>query len=69
MPPKGVKRKAAGDSNGSPPLLPPDRSTWPGWVELESEPALFNILLQDMGVRGIAIREIQDLDTFMYTLP
>jgi ubiquitin carboxyl-terminal hydrolase L5 len=74
MPPKGVKRKAAGDANGNgtptPPLMPPDRDNWPGWVEFESEPALFNILLKDMGVRGVAIREVTSLDDdFMYTLP
>lgn len=71
MAPKGIKRKAAGDSNGTAaPLLPPDRNNWPGWVEVESEPALFNILLKDMGVRGIAIREVPSLDpSFMHTLP
>lgn len=70
MPPKGVKRKAAGDTTGAATPLPPDRKNWPGWVEMESEPELFNMLLKDMGVRGVAIREVPSLDdTFMYTLP
>lgn len=43
MPPKkGTKRKAARDSNselnGDVDLAAPDRNTWPGWVEMESEP-------------------------------
>lgn len=47
MPPKrGQKRKVTPKNGGyatnraseDAPLVPPDRSTWPGWVEMESEP-------------------------------
>nr|POE99330.1 hypothetical protein CFP56_52723 [Quercus suber] len=36
---RGIKRKAPatnGDTAGTP--SPPDRDTWQGWVEMESEP-------------------------------
>ncbi|EME77842.1 uncharacterized protein MYCFIDRAFT_33165 [Pseudocercospora fijiensis CIRAD86] len=67
MPPKrGQKRKASAASNGPsvnghPPLAPPDRDTWPGWVEMESEPAFFNIMLKEMGVRGVQVQDVLDL--------
>ncbi|KAI7215711.1 hypothetical protein KC333_g5286 [Hortaea werneckii] len=71
MPPKkGTKRKAKAVSgnhtaNGDAPLAPPDRSTWPGWVEMESEPAFFNVMLREMGVQGIKVQEIYELDENM----
>ncbi|KAI7151198.1 hypothetical protein D0869_01320 [Hortaea werneckii] len=71
MPPKkGKKRKAKAVSgnhaaNGDASLAPPDRSTWPGWVEMESEPAFFNVMLREMGVQGIKVQEIYELDENM----
>ncbi|RMY75471.1 hypothetical protein D0863_02559 [Hortaea werneckii] len=71
MPPKkGAKRKAksiSGSSaaNGDALLAPPDRSTWPGWVEMESEPAFFNVMLREMGVQGVKVQEIYELDEDM----
>ena len=41
---KGAKRKATAQTDdseatdGDVSLSPPDRATWPGWVEMESEP-------------------------------
>ncbi len=32
-----------------------------GWLELESDPGLFSLLLEDMGVRGVQVEEIYDL--------
>lgn len=64
MPPK--KRKAPGKpnttNNGNNALTPPDRNTWPGWVEMESEPAFFNVMLKDMGVHGVKTSEVWSLD-------
>ncbi|KAI7707327.1 hypothetical protein KC353_g11700 [Hortaea werneckii] len=71
MPPKkGTKRKAKAVSgnhaaNGDASLAPPDRSTWPGWVEMESEPAFFNVMLREMGVQGVKVQEIYELDENM----
>lgn len=63
MPPKAAKRalKTPTD-NGDNGLVPPDKATWPGWVEMESEPAFFNVMLRDMGVRGVKINEVYCLD-------
>ncbi|KAK6443600.1 hypothetical protein LTR95_000427 [Oleoguttula sp. CCFEE 5521] len=75
MPPKSKKRKdppvssAIANGTASTPS-PPDRTTWPGWVELESEPAFFNVMLRDMGVSGVKIHEVMSLDDEMLaTLP
>lgn len=63
MPPKSRKRKApANNDNDNDGLTPPDRNTWPGWVEMESEPAFFNVMLKDMGVHGVKINEVWSLD-------
>lgn len=67
MPPKSKKRKTPAKSNattvnGDDALTPPDRNTWPGWVEMESEPAFFNAMLKDMGVHGVKTSEVWSLD-------
>ncbi|GAB7363355.1 hypothetical protein MBLNU230_g3635t1 [Neophaeotheca triangularis] len=46
----------------------PDRATWPGWVELESDPAFFNIMLKEMGVQGVTISEVISLDEVMLAM-
>lgn len=57
-------------------LVPPDRSTWPGWVEMESEPVhrkahhnqrLELTLLQaffNVMLREMGVREVKVLDVF-----
>jgi ubiquitin carboxyl-terminal hydrolase L5 len=67
MPPKSKKRKAPAKPNGTTnngdnALTPPDRNTWPGWVEMESEPAFFNTMLKDMGVHGVKTSEVWSLE-------
>ena len=32
-----------------------------GWLELESDPGLFTLLLEDFGVKGVQLEEIYDL--------
>lgn len=32
-----------------------------GWLELESDPGLFNLLLEDFGVKSVQVEEIYDL--------
>jgi len=74
MPPKrGQKRKATTRNNATPDdnaahLSPPDRANWPGWVEMESEPAFFNVMLKDMGVRGVKVQEVYGLEDDMLAI-
>ena len=32
------------------------------WLELESDPGLFTLLLEDLGVTGVQVEEIYDLE-------
>lgn len=32
-----------------------------GWLELESDPGLFTLLLEDFGVKNVQVEEIYDL--------
>lgn len=48
------------------PHLPDDsKAQWQGWAEIESDPAFFNVMLREMGVRGVSVREIFSLDSEM----
>ncbi|KAF4971981.1 hypothetical protein FZEAL_9699 [Fusarium zealandicum] len=44
------------------PLSLEDVQDWEGWVELESEPAFFNIILRDLGVQNVKAQEIFTID-------
>lgn len=70
--------------NGDLVLHPPDRETWTGWVEMESEPvcllsftsavptnstqAFFNVMLKEMGVRGAKVQEVLSIDEDMLAM-
>ncbi|KAF2813741.1 ubiquitin carboxyl-terminal hydrolase [Mytilinidion resinicola] len=41
---------------------PVDKMTWQGWVEIESEPANFNLMLKEYGVKGVRVKEVWSLD-------
>ncbi|UKZ87454.1 uncharacterized protein TrAFT101_003252 [Trichoderma asperellum] len=52
------------------PLTPADIEEWEGWVELESEPAFFNTILQDLGVKDVKVQELFSIDqSWIDTLP
>ncbi|EAS36783.2 ubiquitin carboxyl-terminal hydrolase, family 1 protein [Coccidioides immitis RS] len=38
---------------------------WHGFCEIESEPALFNVMLRDWGVKGVKVQEVVSLDNDM----
>jgi ubiquitin carboxyl-terminal hydrolase L5 len=44
------------------PLSLKDVEEWEGWIELESEPAFFNIILRDLGVCNVKAQEIFTID-------
>ncbi|TVY43866.1 Ubiquitin carboxyl-terminal hydrolase isozyme L5 [Lachnellula occidentalis] len=47
------------------PLTDEERRNWTGWVELESDPALFNFILRENGVEDARVQEVLSLDTEM----
>ncbi|PGH16085.1 hypothetical protein AJ80_05300 [Polytolypa hystricis UAMH7299] len=47
------------------PLTEADKSRWNGFCEIESEPALFNVMLRDFGVKGVKVQEVVSLDEEM----
>ncbi|OAR00631.1 hypothetical protein LLEC1_02006 [Akanthomyces lecanii] len=44
------------------PLTSDDIGEWDGWIELESEPAFFNMILKDLGVKDVKVQELFTLD-------
>ncbi|PTB62444.1 cysteine proteinase [Trichoderma citrinoviride] len=44
------------------PLTAADVEEWDGWVELESEPAFFNTILHDLGVKDVKVQELFSID-------
>ncbi|KAI9788708.1 MAG: hypothetical protein M1835_002140 [Candelina submexicana] len=45
-----------------------DRKNWKGFCEIESEPAFFNVMLHEFGVRGIKVQEVFGLDAELLAL-
>ncbi|MCJ1477144.1 hypothetical protein MMC13_005815 [Lambiella insularis] len=39
-----------------------DKNNWKGWSEIESDPAFFNVMLKQLGVKGLRVREVVSLD-------
>ncbi|KAF4632787.1 hypothetical protein G7Y89_g5327 [Cudoniella acicularis] len=42
-----------------------ERLDWRGWVELESDPAFFNFILREYGLKGVKVEEVLGLDDDM----
>ncbi|ROT42734.1 cysteine proteinase [Sodiomyces alkalinus F11] len=52
------------------PVTTNDIREWTGWCELESEPAFFNVILRDYGVKDVKIQEVFSIDDdFLRLLP
>ncbi|KAI4719250.1 cysteine proteinase [Aureobasidium sp. EXF-10727] len=65
MPPKKKRRtNESSTPQTSPPPEPttPNLESWPGWCEIESEPAFFNTILKDMGVCHLRVHEVFGID-------
>ena len=39
-----------------------DSKAWPGWAELENDPEIFTIILQEWGVRDLTVSEIMPIE-------
>ncbi|KAL4894350.1 ubiquitin carboxyl-terminal hydrolase [Aspergillus ambiguus] len=50
------------------PATTQEREQWNGFCELESEPALFNVMLREFGVKGVKVQEVVSLDDEMLAL-
>ncbi|KAG9192022.1 ubiquitin carboxyl-terminal hydrolase L5 [Alternaria panax] len=49
----------------SPPDMPAnafDKEAWQGFCDIESEPACFSVILREMGVRDVTVREVFSMD-------
>lgn len=47
------------------PATAKEKETWNGFCELESEPALFNVMLREFGVKGVKVQEVVSLEEEM----
>jgi ubiquitin carboxyl-terminal hydrolase L5 len=44
------------------PVRPEELQEWEGWIELESDPSFFNVILRDLGVKDVKIQELFSVD-------
>ncbi|KAL2880878.1 hypothetical protein SGCOL_003905 [Colletotrichum sp. CLE4] len=52
------------------PLNKDELKEWEGWCEVESEPAFFNAMLREMGVKDVKVQEVFTVDEdYVATLP
>ncbi|KAI4126180.1 MAG: hypothetical protein LQ338_003879 [Usnochroma carphineum] len=49
----------------SAPATAEDRLRWKGFCEIESDPAFFNVMLRDFGVKDVRVQEVVSLDQDM----
>ncbi|EFR02774.1 ubiquitin carboxyl-terminal hydrolase [Nannizzia gypsea CBS 118893] len=47
------------------PLTSQEKDSWNGFCEIENEPAIFNAMLEDFGVKGVKVQEVVSLDEEM----
>ncbi|KAF3893539.1 Ubiquitin carboxyl-terminal hydrolase [Trichophyton interdigitale] len=58
-------QKKSTAEDGLTPLTSEERDSWNGFCEIENEPALFNAILKDIGVKGVKVQEVVSLDEEM----
>ncbi|KAF2000309.1 cysteine proteinase, partial [Amniculicola lignicola CBS 123094] len=47
-----------------------DKEAWQGFCEIESDPGFFSVMVREMGVEGVSLREVYSLDpTCLDTVP
>ncbi|KAK8256820.1 ubiquitin carboxyl-terminal hydrolase [Phyllosticta capitalensis] len=55
-------------TDASVPTTREDRRKWQGFCEIENDPAFFNTMLQDFGVRGVKVQEVFGLDEALLSM-
>ncbi|KAH0441888.1 ubiquitin carboxyl-terminal hydrolase, family 1 [Colletotrichum camelliae] len=52
------------------PISKDELQEWEGWCEVESEPAFFNAIIQEMGVKDVRVQEVFSVDEdYVATMP
>ncbi|KAK1971793.1 ubiquitin carboxyl-terminal hydrolase, family 1 [Colletotrichum sublineola] len=52
------------------PITKDELQEWEGWCEVESEPAFFNAMLRELGVKDVKVQEVFSVDeNYVATLP
>ncbi|KAK2003046.1 ubiquitin carboxyl-terminal hydrolase, family 1 [Colletotrichum falcatum] len=52
------------------PITKDELQEWEGWCEVESEPAFFNAMLRELGVKNVKVQEVFSVDeNYVATLP
>jgi len=53
-----------------PAITAEEKRSWKGWCEIDSEPAIFNVMLNDFGIQGVKVQEVLSLEPeFLEILP
>jgi ubiquitin carboxyl-terminal hydrolase L5 len=53
-----------------PAITAEEKRSWKGWCEIDSEPAIFNVMLKDFGIEGVKVQEVLSLEPeFLEILP
>ncbi|KAI5198501.1 cysteine proteinase [Aureobasidium subglaciale] len=55
-------------SSSPPEPTTPNLNSWPGWCEIESEPAFFTTILKDIGVRSLKVQEVFGVDDTAFAI-
>lgn len=64
-PPTSPPRNGESSESSEPPEQPTtklDKETWQGFCDIESEPAYFSVILREMGVQNVTVREVFAMD-------
>ncbi|KAJ5288479.1 hypothetical protein N7478_001509 [Penicillium angulare] len=70
MPPRSKRRRLTDPTEDHSheicqPATQSQKGSWNGFCEIESEPALFNVMLREFGVKGAKVQEVISLDEEM----
>ncbi|KAF1956714.1 cysteine proteinase [Byssothecium circinans] len=61
-PPKTLVQQNEDDTDPDEATVTISKETWQGYCEIECEPAYFNVILREIGVQGVTVREVPMMD-------